>query len=372
MKALSSCSAFFLAFSRRDHTILINKNKNNRYSRLIISRHYMTSSATTTTIQAEDSEDERRTRLHNESTVNFLGPPHALASLSVGDTTIDGQITRLSSSPDLFLIRNHISSQMDRDSIKTGAIDNGMKLAGTTKSDENTVRKNSYLTWMNPYELLLSEECNQKKGVTPILLALLRSARSTFVHSTMNDLFDRGEYNYCMAEDVQVAKYDIGGMYNTHHDGYGRFLTVLTYLNGVGGTYFPFANNTSTNGATNIITCQREAELAAEGAGNSGLLVVGIEGIEAYNIGDDDYSNQTLPNNKSNITADYSTVQIQPGDAVAFYNYNADGEKEWKSLHESRSVPREKWIVTNWFRSESLTGSLSSLYKASLLDEDET
>jgi hypothetical protein len=338
----------------------------------------MTAAATTTTkTQAEESKDEGRIRLHNEASSNFLGPPRALASVSVGETTIDGQITRLSSSPDLFLIRNHIPSQMDRDSIKKAAIDSGMKLAGTKKSDENTVRKNSYLTWMNPYELLL-EECNQKGGVTPILLALLRSARSTFVHSIMNDLFDKGEYNYCLAEDVQVAKYDVGGMYNAHHDGYGRFLTVLTYLNGVGGTYFPFANNTNTN-SDNTITCQREAELAAAaaaaavGAGNSGLLVVGIEGIEAYNMGDDDYSNQTMiPNNNNNITADYSVVQIQPGDAIAFYNYNADGEVEWKSLHESRSVLREKWIVTNWFRSESLTGSLSSLYKASLLDEVET
>jgi hypothetical protein len=53
---------------------------------------------------------------------------------------------------------------------------------------------------------------------------------------------DRGD-DASYAEDMQVAMYDAGGGYDYHHDGFGRYLTVLSYLNGVGGTYFPFGDD---------------------------------------------------------------------------------------------------------------------------------
>ena len=40
------------------------------------------------------------------------------------------------------------------------------------------------------------------------------------------------------AEDLQVAKYDKDGHFDYHQDVYSRYLTVLTCLNGIVGTYF--------------------------------------------------------------------------------------------------------------------------------------
>lgn len=42
-------------------------------------------------------------------------------------------------------------------------------------------------------------------------------------------------------EDLQVLRYGVGGEFVLHHDGDPRILTVVYYLNGVGGTWFPLA-----------------------------------------------------------------------------------------------------------------------------------
>ena len=46
---------------------------------------------------------------------------------------------------------------------------------------------------------------------------------------------DRNSTFGCSAEPVQIVRYEEGGKYDLHHDGYNRFMTILTYLNGVAG-----------------------------------------------------------------------------------------------------------------------------------------
>ena len=153
------------------------------------------------------------------------------------------------------------------------------------------------------------------------------------------------------AEDVQVARYEAGGGYDLHHDGYGRYLTVLSYLNGVGGTYFPFGggdDDEDEDGASAIAAPGRSSV-----DGRRGILIVGREGHGAYTTADD----------RRRI------VDIGPGDAIAFYSYDADGARDMRSVHSSLTSTEEKWISTCWFRSGGLTGPFGSLRKARLLDE---
>jgi hypothetical protein len=44
-------------------------------------------------------------------------------------------------------------------------------------------------------------------------------------------------------EDLQVLDYAPGGEYVFHHDGAPRVLTILYYLNGIGETWFPLADD---------------------------------------------------------------------------------------------------------------------------------
>ena len=92
-----------------------------------------------------------------------------------------------------------------------------------------------------------------------------------------------------------------------------------------------------------------------------GLIFVGKEGIGAY------YNSLS----KSSFLEERSVVEVEAGDAVAFYNYNGAGDgmaggRDWMSLHASLMVPEEKFISTCWFRSEALTGPFGWLHRQAL------
>ena len=131
---------------------------------------------------------------------------------------------------------------------------------------------------------------------------------------------------------------------------------VLTYLNGVGGTYFPFAQmpeselegiDFSNENAVSVMAFKHKV-------GQCGVLVVGKEGKDAY---------------LGSTMNPRSIVDIQAGDAIAFYNFDSDGTKDLRSLHCSLSVPEEKWISSCWFRSEALTGPFGYMKKAWLQEQ---
>lgn len=258
------------------------------------------------------------------------------------------------------------------------ATNQGMKIAGTKNSGENTIRKNSHLTWIDPNNYIPSEimddnasDPNNNANGATIAKEMTIKAKSSFVHESINNLpmsDEREIMEYCYTEDVQVAKYDADGRFDYHHDSFSRYLTVLTYLNGVGGTYFPFGgDHATTNGDGNGISqedLEEEDVMFVEASkktpGQDGILIVGNEGVDAY----------LSPSAAAAATTNSnSIIEIQPGDAISFYNYKSNGEKEWRSIHASLTVPREKWIATCWFRSEALTGPFGWLRKERLLDE---
>jgi 2OG-Fe(II) oxygenase superfamily. len=352
-----------------------------------------------------------------------LGPPESLSHLAIGDeccisirppsprcisspissplsptttkTTTAKKliIQRLSQNPDIFLAKNFLSQEQTRSNLIQYATKQGMKLAGTRQSIENTVRKNSYLTWLNRHEILASlqeDGTNQDSAVlvANIVESMGQCVLNTFLHeslqssSLLNQKVEEKEEAVTLnlvLEDLQIAKYDQGGKFEEHHDGYGRFLTVLTYLNGVGGTFFPFAQTQRRQKSPDD---EEEEEERVQLQTRDGLLVVGKEGIEAYNytipttrsLSD---STSTSTNSASAAAAESdreyqqqeqkdkiqpaTVVHIEPGDALVFYNYLL-GKRDLQSVHESLTVPCEKWIATNWVRCENLTGPLAHLY----------
>jgi hypothetical protein len=147
-----------------------------------------------------------------------------------------------------------------------------------------------------------------------------------------------------------------------HHSSYFRnpnlccvcTQAVLIYMNGIGGTYFPFANLGNSIHDVDAADEASAVDLAtARVPGKDGILLVGTEGTEPY-------AQSPYPN---------SVLHISAGDAIAFYSYKPTGKKDWRSLHCSLTVPQEKWISTCWFRSEALTGPFSYLKKEAMLRE---
>jgi hypothetical protein len=177
------------------------------------------------------------------------------------------------------------------------------------------------------------------------------------------------------AERLQVVRYDMQGRYDLHHDGYDRTVTVLTYLNGVAGTWFPFVKvNDDENDDGFIPTMQLGNENMLNGRvpGRDGLCFVGRE------------DNTIVPppparGEEERGNAKGRVVRVDTGDAICFYNYqpldvppnddddvqrrrsgnatdhagdNDDATKNiimaWKTLHCGLPAPTTKWIATNW------------------------
>jgi len=141
------------------------------------------------------------------------------------------------------------------------------------------------------------------------------------------------------------------GSFDYHHDGYSRYLSVLSYLNGVGGTYFPFGGMTDEFDG---IDFRNENEVSVlhflKQFEPCGILIVGDEGAESY----------------AGLIKPKTTIQVKAGDAIAFYNYKSDGEKDIRQIHRALPVPCEKWIATSWLRSDALTGPFALLKKTQL------
>lgn len=346
----------------------------NNARRQIHSTNLKRSVVATSTIPLGPSVTETKQNNNDQelnSSFNPLGPPAHLSNLLVGETyhhsVTNKNITRLSSTPDIFLVRDLMLSDEDREALMHAAEFQGMKVAGTRESEENTIRKKSYLTWIDPHSLDFDNagyNGDDDQGVaSSVARETITKSRSCFAHETMNDLMTNVEkLDYCFAEDVQVAKYDAGGRFDHHHDGFSRYLTVLTYLNGVGGTYFPFGDMGGRfDGIEFDFTDEIQASTLAkeiyDDTSQCGILVVGKEGASAY------------LNSASTTVNPKSIINIQAGDAIAFYNYMPDGERDFRSLHCSLMVPQEKWIATCWFRSKALTGPFAWMKRAQLLED---
>ncbi|KAL3782703.1 hypothetical protein HJC23_012222 [Cyclotella cryptica] len=288
-----------------------------------------------------------------------LGPPEPLKSLQVGQSanafrslqntaesadqgthtqnpsssqTHQFTIQRVSHSPEIFHLHNFLTPQ-ECIQIMSMAKQSGMEQAQTVTEHDSTSRKNCRVAWLpssnsSPYEL-----------VGNLVSGTIHGFLSAPVHA----------HSSSAVEDLQVLCYGAGGEFVPHHDGEARILTVIYYLNGVGGTWFPLARGKEerhpeedTNGWDHRMPVNKGQALEMIRdlvPGKDGLLVRGM----------DDTSSKEEPKDR--------IVSITQGDAIAFYNYLDDGSArfDWTAIHCGLPTTEEegggeKWIANHWYR----------------------
>lgn len=310
------------------------------------------------------------------------GLPFYLDELSVGDEPIyrfreslspDGTveqqpyaIERVSQTPPIYALRNFVSEEDAQIIAQSAYLSGQMAQAETYADNGEQARPNSTTTFLS------HDASDNPTPSAPIVDALSDEVGCWLVDA---------EGRNCWAEPLQVVRYQESGRFVLHHDSCNRVITALYFLNGVGGTWFPLADDDEC-----FPRSRDEAIDACRGAipGKNGILVKGIE--EGYDMNMEvGYNNlegteQIIADKKSagNGSVKVRTVHIQPGDAIAFYNLRwmddvdaerfgelANQQREsgepiavpcWKSFHSGLPVERgrdlEKWIANHWLHVE--------------------
>lgn len=121
-------------------------------------------------------------------------------------------------------------------------------------------------------------------------------------------------------EELNVLRYQPGGEYTLHYDAMNnpRVLTILYYLNGVGATWFPLADNPTG---------------AAVALADSSGVVARATALDPAKDG-------------------LRVTPTSAGDALVFYNFDGRGEPDSWALHAGLEVAPsdgEKWLGTHFF-----------------------
>ncbi|KAL9189655.1 hypothetical protein ACHAXT_009330 [Thalassiosira profunda] len=279
-----------------------------------------------------------------------LGPPEPLRSLRVGQIVnafrslqYDEEaarwpftIERVSCSPGIFHLRSFLTDS-ECEHIILAAKSIGMEAAGTVTKNDDTSRKKCSVAWI---------PSNQQDG------SIIGGIVSDLVSSTVNIFLSPEVLSHPSAgagvEDLQVLEYGTGGEFIQHHDGEPRILTVIYYVNGVAGTWFPLAQ--TNDGASNA-----SSESAPKNKGHALEMADGLQpgkdGLLAKGSGD--------PPSRDGESNNGSIARIERGDAIAFYNYKDDGSGrlDWRALHCGLPTAEEegaKWIANHWYRLNTL------------------
>jgi hypothetical protein len=260
------------------------------------------------------------------------------------------RIKRISFQPEMFVVKNLLPFEADRKSLIESAISSEM-MEASTKSGIVSHRTDCYVASLSTEDPNRSE--NEGEQVATFLEQLLAFL---FISSPSSCKIK--------AEPMQILCYEPNGKYDFHHDGYHRILTAITYLNGVAGTWFPYAVVSSS------ITQEEDEETPPQmkltGEGMAADKLPGKDGVLVIGKMDHKYMNKAEYDN-------HHVVQIQQGDAIVFYNYQWVDTQEfngnmgvnrskttmhggehaltmnWRSLHCGLPASQEKWIATKWF-----------------------
>lgn len=224
------------------------------------------------------------------------------------------RVERISIDPPVFVLRNAITPEECLHIRASAASTNAAMEDAMTVSDGDALaheraRKHSRVTWL--------------ENDRPSIEAIARRAHGVFLNG-MPFHATRG------IEPLQVVHYHReGGEYANHHDGEGRLLTVLYYLNGVGATWFPLAGRSLPHEEIRNLMEARHACLG-KSPGKSGVLVTCQDKCE------DQTSNESVSNH---------IARVNEGDAVAFYSYRVDGSMNWKAFHSGLPVTGDDLIA---------------------------
>mmetsp|Transcript_2717 Transcript_2717/g.3659 ORF Transcript_2717/g.3659 Transcript_2717/m.3659 type:complete len:285 (-) Transcript_2717:289-1143(-) len=216
---------------------------------------------------------------------------HRLEGLLAGVT-----VEKISSKPPIFVLRN-VLSNTECQSLTEGVSE--LQPGRTVNALNSEIkRKFSSVGWVD----------NEVGSVT---YELAEKMHSILMPNQIFDV-DRG------VEPMQVVRYEEGGEYVLHHDSKQRLLTVLYYLNGSGETWFPLADSQDafcSNRFEALKLCETKHPT------ESGVLV----------------------------SCEGRGVQVQKGDAVAFFNYFENGCVDWKAIHAGLPTSSTKWIANHWY-----------------------
>jgi len=273
-----------------------------------------------------------------------LGPPPQLIDLNIGEhhniqrlNQKAYTIERISDEPHAFVLRSFLS-QEECDEIIQRAEDQGMETAETKDEEGSSSRQNCGVAWVPSF---------------PLESQLVKEIRSVLIQDDVASSSD------LMVELLQVLKYSEGGLYEIHHDGEPRFLTVIYYLNGVGATWFPFATIGDWDPCNHISSISGAADLrdrfsrirnGEEGAsmdvGNS--LQPGIHGVIV--------ASRSMLDEDDVAEAEGRIIPLDKGDVLAFYNYEYVEDDDviipretFRALHMGMPAEEEKIIANHWF-----------------------
>ena len=275
----------------------------------------------------------------------LLGPPPRLADLAVGEQfgvqRSDHQkytVERISDEPHAFILRNFLIAEEECGEIIQRAEDQGMERAETKNEEGSSSRQNCKVAWLSSF---------------PSEKQLVKDIRSLLIQEEVASSSD------LMVELLQVLKYDEGGLYQIHHDGDPRFLTVIYYLNGVGATWFPFATLGDWDPCNDIPTIKGAEDLrerfhrirqGEEGASMDvgEPMQPGVHGVIV--------ASRSMLDSEDIIAAGGRIIPIDKGDVLAFYNLEYAEEdagaprESFRALHMGMPAEEEKIIANHWFR----------------------
>jgi 2OG-Fe(II) oxygenase superfamily len=223
-------------------------------------------------------------------------------------------VEKINGAPPMFVLRNFVS-ELECQTLMWSACNAPKNLLNYNQESN---RQGSQVSWM-PHDDAISK-------------SLARAAANLLLH-------DQGTNN--LHEELQVVRYSPQGHFQLHHDEHDRVLTVLYYLNGVAGTWFPLASPIPMQDHLQPQN-KEEALHCVHGMipGSHGLLV-GSSIPDAHN-------------------SNSATVPIHAGDALVFYSYkdntdsfNQNMIQDWQSIHAGLPAQEEKWIATHWFHQKT-------------------
>ena len=326
-----------------------------------------------------------------------LGPPHVIHTLEVGGDPLLGyrsggsdddgpfRVHRLAHNPPIFLLRNFLSPAECRDirnrcgaALQSGRDDceeneshtgteRNMSPAETTQGDGSILRRHCHVAWLD------NKSSNNNKDDSPSSANLIQDLGRDAGNLLLSDAVKTCPNAGC--EPLQVLRYsEQGGEFVLHHDGVGRVLTVIYYLNGVAGTWFPLADKYHDKvlpvGCSHPLPQDRNEalEIAKDCVpGRDGMLIAG----------------RRSPLLQDACAA--NTAVVDAGDCVAFYNYHLqqheqDGLQQdqqqqqpqgeaanWLSLHAGLPTTEqegEKWIANHWMHAPGLFQNIKTHFSA--------
>ena len=305
-----------------------------------------------------------------------LGPPPRLDELAQSPQPQRRQdafgsevlfdVERISNTPHMFLLRNFVSPA-ECYTLQWSSR-NDPKEAYSYTGEQAANRQGSFVSWLQP---------NAAHGISK---CLAKSAASILFSQAMKD----GKDGAGLFEQLQLVRYETNGLFDLHHDSdkHGRVVTVLYYLNGVAGTWFPLASGTTTTchtgddgsgvpSSSSSSFADRRYHSQQQPLANSPKT----EEITRGHIKDNDMAPGTDGvlvagrHEYPESTNGHHVVRVTSGDALVFYNYDTSSSRlpqndddrfppiDWRGIHTALPASAPKCIATHWFHGgETLTG----------------